>query len=46
MVARLKLKVIDGRAPLGDEPVASLVSTRESSAGPDMVRIDRLTVTP
>ena len=43
MVARLKLKGIDGRAPPGVEPAAYFDSTRENSPGPDIVRIDRLT---
>ena len=42
MVARLKLKGIDGRAPPGVEPAAQFDSTRENSPGPDMVRTDRL----
>ena len=42
MVARLKLKGIDGRAPPGVEPAAQFDSTRENSAGPDTVRIDIL----
>ena len=42
MVARLKLKGIDGRAPPGVEPVAQFDSTRENLPGPDIVRIDRL----
>ena len=44
MVARLKLKGIDGRAPPGVEPVAQFDSTRENLPGPDIVRIDRLIV--
>ncbi|KAL0098606.1 hypothetical protein PUN28_020562 [Cardiocondyla obscurior] len=40
MVAKLKLKGIDGRAPPGVEPAAD--STRETSPGPDTGRIDRL----
>ena len=43
MVARLKLKGIDGRAPPGVEPAAQFDSTRGTSPGPDMGRIDRLT---
>jgi len=39
MVARLKLKGIDGRAPPGVEPAA-----RENLPGPDIVRIDRLKI--
>ena len=42
MVARLKLKGIDGRTPPGVEPAAQLDSTRENSPSPDIVRIDRL----
>ena len=42
MVAKLKLKGIDGRAPPGVEPVAQFDSTRENLPGPDIVRIDRL----
>ncbi len=42
MVAKLKLKGIDGRAPPGVEPAASFDPTRENSPGPDTVRIDRL----
>ncbi len=42
MVARLKLKEIDGRAPPGVEPAAKFDSTRENLPGPDIVRIDRL----
>ena len=41
MVARLKLKGIDGRTPPGAEPAAQLDLTRENSPGPDIVRIDR-----
>ncbi len=41
MVARLKLKEIDGRAPPGVEP-AKFDTTRENLPGPDIVRIDRL----
>uniref|UniRef100_A0A0N5AZX1 Ovule protein n=1 Tax=Syphacia muris TaxID=451379 RepID=A0A0N5AZX1_9BILA len=44
MVAKLKLKEIDGRAPLGVEPAALFDSTRENSPGPNTVRIDRLIV--
>ena len=43
MVARLKLKGIDGRAPPGLEFAAQFDSTRGNSPGPDMARIDRLT---
>ena len=43
MVAKLKLKGIDGEAPPGVEPVAQFDSTRETSPGPDTRRIDRLT---
>ncbi len=42
MVARLKLKDIDGRAPPGVEPAAYFDPTRENLPGPDIVRIDRL----
>ena len=42
MVARLKLKGIDGRAPPAVEPAASSDSTRGNLPGPDIVRIDRL----
>ena len=42
MVARLKLKGIDGRAPPGEETAAEFDSTRENSPGPDIDRIDRL----
>ena len=42
MVARLKLKGIDGRAPPGVEPAASFDSTRGNLPGPDIMRIDRL----
>ncbi len=42
MVAKLKLKGIDGRAPPGVEPAAYFDPTRENSPGPDTVRIDRL----
>ena len=42
MVARLKLKGIDGRAPPGVEPVAYFDSKRENLPGPDIGRIDRL----
>ncbi len=44
MVARLKLKEIDGRAPPGVEPAAKFDPTRENLPGPDIVRIDRLRV--
>ena len=44
MVARLKLKGIDGRAPPGVELAAQFDSTRENLPGPDIVRIDRLRV--
>ncbi len=44
MVARLKLKEIDGRAPPGVEPAAYFDPTRENLPGPDIVRIDRLRV--
>ena len=42
MVARLKLKGIDGRAPPGVELAAQFDSTRENLPGPDIVMIDRL----
>ena len=42
MVARLKPKGIDGRAPPGVEPAAYFDSTRETYKGPDIVRIDKL----
>lgn len=42
MVARLKLKEIDGRAPQGVEFAAQFDSTRENLPGPDTSRIDRL----
>ena len=42
MVARLKLKGIDGRAPPGVELAAQFDSTRENLPGPDIMRIDRL----
>ena len=42
MIARLKLKGIDGRAPSGVEPAAQFDSTRENLAGQDKIRIDRL----
>ena len=42
MVARLKLKGIDGRAPPGVELAASFDSPRGNLPGQDMVRIDRL----
>ena len=42
MVARLKLKGIDGRAPPGVELAAQFDSTREILPGPDIARIDRL----
>ncbi len=44
MVARLKLKGIDGRAPPGVEPAAQFDPTRENLPGPDIVRIDRLKI--
>jgi hypothetical protein len=44
MVARLKLKGIDGRAPQGMEPAAQFDSTRGNLPGPDTVRIDRLEI--
>ena len=42
MVARLKLKGIDGRAPPGVEPAAEFELKRRNSPGPDIVRIYRL----
>ena len=42
MVARLKLKGIDGRAPPGVEPAALFDSTRGNLQGPNIVRIDTL----
>ncbi len=36
MVARLKLKEIDGRAPPGVEPAAKFDPTRENLPGPDI----------
>jgi hypothetical protein len=42
MVARLKLKGIDGRAPPGGEPAAKFDPTRGNSPGPDIIRIDRM----
>ncbi len=42
MVARLKLKGIDGRAPPGVELAAQFDPTRENLPGPDIGRIDRL----
>ena len=42
MVARLKLKGIDGRAPPGVEPAASFDSARGNLPGPGIARIDRL----
>ena len=42
MVARLKLKEIDGRAPPGVESAAQFDSTRGNLPGQDMGRIDRL----
>ncbi len=42
MVARLKLKGIDGRAPPGVESAAYFDPTRENLPGPDVRRIDRL----
>ena len=41
IVARPKLKVIDGRAPPWLQPVAQFDSTREKLPGPHIVRIDR-----
>ncbi len=42
MVARLKLKGIDGRAPPGVELAAQSDPTQKNLPGPDIVRIDRL----
>ena len=42
MVARLKLKGIDGRAPPGVELAAQFDSTRGNLPGQNMVGIDRL----
>jgi hypothetical protein len=42
MIARLKLKGIDGRAPSDVEPAAQFDPTRGNLAGQDKVRIDRL----
>jgi len=42
MVARLKLKGIDGRAPPGVEPAAQSDPTRENLSRPDVRMIDRL----
>ena len=42
MVARLKLKGIDGRAPQDVDSVAQFDSTQESLLGPDIGTIDRL----
>ena len=42
MVARLKLKGIDGRAPPGVEPTAEFDSTQEILPGPEIAKIDRL----
>ena len=42
MLARVKLKGIDGSAPQGVEPAAQFDSTRENLPGPDIARIDRL----
>ena len=39
MVASLKLKGIDGRAPPGVEPAAYFVSTWGHFPGPDVIRI-------
>ncbi len=44
MIARLKLKGIDGRAPSGVEPAAQFDSTRGNLAGQDKIRIDRLKI--
>ena len=42
MVARLKPKKIDGRAPPGMEPAAQFDSTREKLPGPDIGTIDSI----
>ena len=42
-VTTLKLEGIDGRAPPGVEPAASLDSARENSPGLNTARIDRST---
>ena len=42
MVARLKLKGLDGRAPAGGEAAAYVDATRGTLPGPDIGRIDRL----
>ena len=42
IVARQKLKGIDGRAPQGAEPAAQFDSTRVNLPGPDIDRNDRL----
>ena len=42
LVAKLKLKGIDGKAPPGVELAAQFDSTRGNLPGPDIVRIDRL----
>ena len=42
MVATLKHKGIDGRAPPGVEPAALFDSTRGNIQGPNILRIDRL----
>lgn len=42
MVAKLKLKGIDGEALQGMEPAAQFDPTRDSLPGPDTGRIDRL----
>ncbi len=42
MVARLKLKGIDGKAPPGVELAAQFDPTRGNLPGQDKVRIDRL----
>ena len=44
MVAKLKLKGIDGRAPPGVEPAAEFDSTRGNLPDQDIVRIDKLRV--
>ena len=42
MVAKLKLKGIDGRTPPGVELTALFNPTRGNSLGSDILRIDRL----
>ena len=42
MIARLKLKGIDGRAPQDVDSVAYFDSTLKNLPGPDIGKIDRL----